>query len=223
MRLSPDQIDALAAEYVVGGLTGAARRRFETVLAERADARLAVHRWERMLMPIALGVTPVTPPASLWTRIARALPATDRRRERRVWPWLTALVPIAAAAVVWIYATAPQPTIVQQAVFADTGANALWLISLDTERERITIDTRGTDPLPADQVYELWALPAAGSPVSLGLLQTDSGSQFTVATPARLAALDTSTNLAISIEPSGGSPTGAPTGPVVYQAAWVTL
>jgi anti-sigma-K factor RskA len=29
--------------------------------------------------------------------------------------------------------------------------------------------------------------------------------------------------LAISLEPAGGSPTGLPTGPVLYQGAWIPV
>ena len=58
---------------------------------------------------------------------------------------------------------------------------------------------------------ELWAVPTSGSPRSLGLLPGGSG---TVALRGKvLAGADT---LAVTLEPAGGSPTGLPTGPIVY-------
>jgi anti-sigma-K factor RskA len=63
---------------------------------------------------------------------------------------------------------------------------------------------------------ELWVVPADGSaPRSLGLVRADGATVLTAALPveARGAAL------AISREPAGGSPTGAPTGPILGVGA----
>jgi anti-sigma-K factor RskA len=53
--------------------------------------------------------------------------------------------------------------------------------------------------------------------VSLGLLPT-SGDQRRVLTAAQRSALAGAKNLAVSLEPAGGSPTGLPTGPVLHVA-----
>ena len=49
MRYPPEQVDRLAAEYVLGTLHGAARRRMDRLMRDRADVRLAVWHWERGL------------------------------------------------------------------------------------------------------------------------------------------------------------------------------
>ena len=61
---------------------------------------------------------------------------------------------------------------------------------------------------PQGQVQELWIIAPDAAPVSLGLL---GDAPLTVDYP------DTPTGwtLAVSLEPAGGSPTGAPTGPVL--------
>ena len=67
-----------------------------------------------------------------------------------------------------------------------------------------------------NSAWELWMLPGGDQkPVSLGLITTHETQVVKI--PAALAArLDTATGLAMSVEPAGGSPTGLPTGPVLY-------
>jgi anti-sigma-K factor RskA len=43
--LQPERLDRLAREYVLGTLTGAARRRFERLLSQAPVAMLAVSAW----------------------------------------------------------------------------------------------------------------------------------------------------------------------------------
>ena len=71
-------------------------------------------------------------------------------------------------------------------------------------------------PVPSGRNMELWILPpGADRPASLGMLPA-SGYRTTM---ARMPA--DGTQLMISLEPPGGSPTGAPTGPVVYAGKLV--
>jgi anti-sigma-K factor RskA len=68
--------------------------------------------------------------------------------------------------------------------------------------------------VPSDKDLELWALPQGETrPRSLGVLPA-SGRQLT-------APLAPNTQLLVSLEPKGGSPTGQPTGPVLY-GGWLT-
>lgn len=70
----------------------------------------------------------------------------------------------------------------------------------------------GLDPLPTDQTYQLWLIPADGAPVPSGFLEVAAGAsaQQTVAISD---AAQSYAAVGISIEPTGGSP--APTGPIV--------
>ena len=69
-------------------------------------------------------------------------------------------------------------------------------------------------PVPADKDLELWSLAQGETrPRSLGVLPP-SGKQVT-------ESLAPNTQLLVSLEPKGGSPTGQPTGPVLY-GGWLT-
>ena len=68
---------------------------------------------------------------------------------------------------------------------------------------------------PADKSYELWSIAPNEAPKSLGVVEQASLSRDLPVDPAG------DLTLAISLEPKGGSPTGAPTGPVVFTGALV--
>lgn len=69
---------------------------------------------------------------------------------------------------------------------------------------------------------ELWALPPGGTPRSLGLVATREKDTLRLKTVADQSVGDAAV-LAISLEPSGGSPTASPTGPVLYSGPCVKI
>ena len=73
MRYDLAQVEYLAAEYVLGTLHGPARRRFDRLIADRADVRFAVWRWERHLNGFALNLEPRQPPRRVWKNIGRRI------------------------------------------------------------------------------------------------------------------------------------------------------
>jgi anti-sigma-K factor RskA len=74
----------------------------------------------------------------------------------------------------------------------------------------------GAIVVPIDHDLELWALGAGETrPRSLGVLPA-SGTRM-------VAALPPGTQLLVSLEPRGGSPTGQPTGPVLYGGRLTAL
>jgi anti-sigma-K factor RskA len=69
---------------------------------------------------------------------------------------------------------------------------------------------------------ELWAIAPGGRPVSLGLLPAAGKGRIPLS-KAQQALLAAPLTLAVSLEPQGGSPTGQPTGPVLYQGQLTSL
>lgn len=229
MRYHAAQVEYLAAEYVLGTLHGPARRRFDRLITDRADVRLAVWRWESHLNAFASGLVPRDPPRRVWKNIRERVdlsqPAKTAfvRRWRGLWLAIPTVVAAAWLAIAILPTLVPAPTAERMAVFADESAEALWVISADLDKGLIRTKVVNAPALSSGKSYELWILPAEGPPLSLGLLPLAAGSTETPISAPLVTALAGAGRLAISLEPAGGSPTGVPTGPVVYVASLVTI
>lgn len=227
-----DGIDALAGEYVLGTLAGDERRAAEARYAADPTFRAAVSAWERRLQPLAdtAGETPAPPGTfdAILSRIGEAAPSSKPapendnvvvlRREVRRWRISTALLGAAAAALAGIVVVdrlapvAPQQEFV--AVLTAEGAKPAFVATVDVAKGTLSV-RRVVDAPPGDKSYELWAVVPDQNPTSLGVFQ-----QASLSGPIALPA-DGAVTLAISLEPSGGSKTGAPTGPVVFTGELV--
>jgi len=212
----PELRDRLAAEYALGSLRGAARRRFERLLAADAPLRDLVQAWELRLNLLAESAPAVAPPARVWERILQRLgPAPAREGLLARWWnslgfWRGAgLLAMAATAALALYiGLTPTPGPSYIAVLIDADKTPILVARFDAESRQLSVhDLR---PVAADPAHsrELWLVAAGGPPKSLGVVE---GGKRTVTLPADQAAALTQAILAISLEPPGGSPNGAPT------------
>ena len=78
----------------------------------------------------------------------------------------------------------------------------------------LTVKAVTTVDVPAGRALEFWMLPDGRAPVSMGLVPASGIDRVALRAPAGVA-LQEIPALAVSVEPPGGSPTGAPTGPVI--------
>src|SRR5450830_1580995 len=69
----PNLRDALAAQYVLGTMRGAARRRFLRLVARHADWQQSLDWWTNRINLIGLTVRPEKPSASVWRGIESRL------------------------------------------------------------------------------------------------------------------------------------------------------
>jgi anti-sigma-K factor RskA len=229
----PELADRLAAEYVAGTLRGGARRRLERLLPAHPLLREAVRQWQDRLVPLAASIAPIEPPASLWARIdvrtggapasgstaAPASPAGGRAggwwMQLAFWRGFSALASVAAVALAVVLAMPQpaQPPVV--VVLAATGGTSegvgTFVASVSSDGRALVTKPIVNVNLEAGRAFELWSVPPQGAPRSLGLI---SPSGTTVV--QRNRRIVGAAALAVSLEPSGGSPTGAPTGPILY-------
>lgn len=111
---------------------------------------------------------------------------------------------------------AAAPQIQYVAVLADDKAAASMLVTFDPKRGTLTLKRVGGYQEAADKSLQLWALPPAGGPKSLGVL----GGEPVIKLTAAEGQVREVPMLAISLEPKGGVPgEGGPTGPVLFKGA----
>ncbi|MGO9401037.1 MAG: anti-sigma factor domain-containing protein [Xanthobacteraceae bacterium] len=90
-----------------------------------------------------------------------------------------------------------------------------FLLTVDT-RQRTLFVRRVSAGLETDRSYELWLIAGRSSaPRSLGVVGSDEFTQRPLPANIDLDTLRAAT-YAVSLEPAGGSPSGAPTGPVLF-------
>jgi anti-sigma-K factor RskA len=217
---NPEIIDRLASEYVLGTLRGPARRRFERWRSSTPLVDERCRFWEEHLMRLAKGLTPVQPPAHVWPAIQRRLNLTapgPALRRLRAFAMAASIVLVVGLAglLYWRSVQTARPTVV--ATISAKSGEHVWELEVFGNLDRLVAHAARLPARPAGHDYELWALPKGRAPVSLGVLPAAGATSRTL-TAIQKQALANSSQVAVSIEPLGGSPTGQPTGDVIYMA-----
>ncbi len=219
----PALADRLAADYVAGTLRGGARRRFESLLGAHPALSRAVRAWEARLMPLTATLPPVQPSPRVWGRIEARLHGTASAPSRgsgwsrlALWRGLAGFAGVAAMGLSLLLALpspAEPPMVVVLAAATPDGAaaKASFVAGISADGRALVTRPLAHVSLQADRSLELWALPPQGAPRSLGVI---SANGTTVVQRGR--GLDNTNALAVTLEPSGGSSSGKPTGPVLY-------
>lgn len=217
----PGRLDALAAQYALGTLPARPRARLDRLAQRDATVARALRDWERKLATLADAVPPVVPHERVWESLARRLrlePAEARGWQRfAFWRGFLAGGAVAVLALaVGLYAlrpAAPAESIV--AVLAGPDARPVLVASVPRGDRVLAVKALAPVAVPSDRALELWMLPGQGPPRSLGLIPASGVGRLTLAAPPDIAFRGVDA-LAVSLEPAGGSPTGLPTGPVLY-------
>jgi len=221
----------IAGEYVLGTLDAAEHRAFARSLMTDPSAVALVADWQQRLAPLLLTVPEVAAPAALWARIdAATRPANDNQP---VWRWQVATAAAALVAVVTgglalrprpasqapIVVQAPESGFAQQiAALSSEGGSPALLVTYDAGSGRMRVVPVNVSPKPGHSL-ELWVIAGKAAPKSIGLLPKEGAAALSHLKVD--LALDTT--IAVSVEPIGGSPTGSPTGPVVYSGKMIAL
>lgn len=234
--VAPHPREVEIVEYVLGTLPLAERRSFEADIAADKALRAAVQEWQESLTPLAEAVPPVEPSPTLRAALMDAVAATPRddtvvpfsttgeldrlRRSRSRWRAAAAAASALAASLAVLVATGllergPPPGGLL-AVVNRSGELPALVVRVDPKAGLVQVRELAAER-PPERALELWSIVAGGAPRSLGVIGPSNRLSVPDADRARL---DGAT-LAVSVEPVGGSPTGRPTGPVVYTGRLV--
>jgi anti-sigma-K factor RskA len=229
-----DELDMLAAEYVLGTLGPAERASFERRVAAEEEAKRAVDEWNRRLAPLALAVEGVEPPRHLWRSIERQIQRPNVRETppvandnavnelrrsltgwRRAFIAATALAASLAAFVVYRELPGGRQGEVYVAMISRPGERPALIVNADPASKTAYVIPISAE-VPAGRSLELWFIGSGERPISMGLIKSQAA-HLTLPAGVKIE----NASLAVSVEPEGGSPSGAPTGPVIYSGQLV--
>jgi anti-sigma-K factor RskA len=238
----PEPDDLLAAEMALGVLDGDERAAARTRVGADAAFAAAVSAWAERLAPWLDDVAAVEPPsttlAALLRRITLQQPANDAlpalQRKVNVWRGATGVATALAASLALALLLRPETTTMPRpapaptnavpraaplvALLAQGKAAPTLLASYDPEAHQLVLAAPAPLSPGLRHDHELWVIPASGKPVSLGVLPAGTRSHKELPTSlARL--LVPGATLAVTVEQTGGSPTGQPSGAPIAAGA----
>ncbi|MGM0769060.1 MAG: anti-sigma factor [Pseudomonadota bacterium] len=235
-----NDLDTLAAEFVLGTLTPQERDKLTSRRSEEPELDALILAWEERLSPLLEEVEPIQPGPDLLARIEGRLDeleapiagtnatsegatVTELKNRVRRWQWSTAVASAAALVLVAILAFAPaQEPRSFVAVFQHDDQQPAFMLTVDLQNRQLNIRPVTAEPVQGKS-YQLWikADELGPDPRSVGVLTND----LTVDESA-LRAYDPEllkeATFGISVEPEGGSPTGKPTGPAIHGYLYPT-
>lgn len=223
--------EVLAGEYVLGVLSFKDRQVVENRM--RVDRQFAaiVSRWEANLSTFNDDYDLVTPGQETFKQVEARLfgiPQKAGAQGTGLWNsvvfWRTftaASLIVTAAALSLTFATVspPKPGAPLVAELSAPSSQVGLLASYEAQTGKLRIVPVAAGK-PEEKSLELWMIPADGTPKSLGVFATGRDGDGELVIPVEMrSSIGEGTTLAVSLEPFGGSRTGAPTGPVVASGA----
>ncbi|WP_320198377.1 anti-sigma factor [Agrobacterium sp. rho-13.3] len=228
MTIAKDDMARFADEYVLGLLDEEDIRRMEADIEQHAEVRNAVAASRERFLPLDTSVEEVRPNASLWQQIEAGLSAVEQTEPRsdaitpsndnRLFVWKrTAITSLAASLLLtaglgWSLMRQVDPVVI--AILLN-GAGEPQAIVEDFSNEQASIRLLADFAVPEGKTMQVWTLPNRDmGPISLGLL--DQRRSAKLATPSLPKPKDEQL-YEITLEQTGGSPTGRPTGPILVK------
>ncbi|MDP2803641.1 MAG: anti-sigma factor [Phreatobacter sp.] len=229
-----DDLIATAGEYVAGLMSPEEQEAFERLIASDPMVRSAVADWRTRLLALDETATQMAPSEGLWPAIERAIGAARPEQAKpgwfaRLWQDVSALrlASLAGAAAALVMAlllvTQPfgrsdKPTVV--AVLNAPNTSEAGAIVEAFADGRIRVVPLRAIPVPEGRVLQVWTLwDRQVGPRSVGLMERAEARDYVTSGMPRPVGQQM---YEITLEPAGGSPTGRPTGPILYVGRGAT-
>lgn len=214
---------ALAADYAIGLMPATARRRFEQLLLEDATLRAELAQWQESLVSLTEALPEQPVPDRVWQGITERIEPQVLHvpQKRPFWNWLRVTAAVCSLLIAVILGV---HYISDDARYSATlvNADAKPALRVQAHENYLQVEPLTLAAVEPGQSLELWAIPADGKPISLGVIPAGGKGKVELSETQK-ALIGKPIALAVSLEPKGGSPTGQPTGPVLYQGALVAL
>lgn len=231
--MSDEETVALAGEVALGTLGEGERAAAAARMASDPAFVREVRGWESRLAQLALRVPPVAPSEQVWPGIERRIgfaPVANDGGSPGFWRFGAVAASVTAAVLgsllVLRQPAAPSGTATNApvagattvAMLTEGGTSPGLLLTLDEKSGEVIAQPVNLSA-PSGKSLELWSIVGAGAPRKVGLVSTSGAMRYRVDPAAAVAGA----KFAISVEPPGGAPGDAPTGPVTFLGEAVRL
>lgn len=219
-----DEAKALAAEYALGLLSPEEARAFEELLNVDPEFRQIYAAWAEDFASLTDDIPEETPSKEVWSRLEGGLFPESKQSLMQRLGLIPAIVGGLLAALLVLVVTdrvglfgpsGGQPEQAGGALVAEMASETRDLVvlaRLESGTSELVVN-REAGAAAEGRDLELWLIVGENAPVSLGVLGEGAETRIPLAED-QIAVLDGAV-LALSDEPDGGSPTGAPTGDVL--------
>jgi len=220
------ELQDLAGQYVLGTLSLQRRQQVEQRMLTEVALRDLVDAWEQRLHPLTALAEPQHASSGLWPRIERSLPAPPRVRRAggwqawwnnlNFWRWTTAAGLACSALLVAVMLQggqarrAPGYMVV---LVAPRDTVPAWVVQTSS-RGQLSLMPLTSASVPEQKALQFWTKGQDwAGPVSLGLVKPGRAQSIGL---DKLPPLQPNQLFEITLEPSNGSQTGKPSGPILY-------
>lgn len=231
----PETVDRLAAEYALGTLPAAARRRLETLMRDRQDIAQTVWSWHNTLSGALVSQAPLPVDPKQWRRLesrlfAPAAASSTQTAQRAPW-WSRWFAPVPSGMLAFgLTLGLALPTLLHtwQSEMQSTQLPESYVGVLATRdgqpgliisslRKGLQVDIKQQVPVqvPSGQRLYLWLIDASGQVHAVAPIPNGRFVSVRLKDPAETT-FQTAVELAVSLEPQGLVP-AQPSGPFVYR------
>jgi len=223
-----EKLILLSGRYVLGTLHGKARNKFEQLSYDNIKIQEYIQQWEHYFYKFDENITPVLPPKHVWSSIITKI--NPEKLKISFWDnillWrslATSFVIISLFLMFMVLKPFYQAEETLISIIQDSEHKPIWLINVSLNQKSIIIKTLNKpQTITAKQDFELWLLPTEqvkANPISIGLLPKQGNIKLRLT--EKLAHLSNKNQIAVSLEPLGGSPNELPSGEILYIAEFI--
>lgn len=222
--------EILAAEYALGTLRGAARRRFERWVRSDDGLKAIALQWSERLAPLADEIPAIVPPKRVWDAVEARLPGFGSRLAShapatpgfwdRLGLWRGMSAAFATVAVVAMGFAMRPPQVLPPQIVQVQSAPAAIATLLDPKTSKpiavvmtsangggLSIKVLADVQIPEGKVLQLWMAPRdADGLLSMGVLPGDPRQAVTEVVSGGATSVARAKAFGLSLEPVGGSP-----------------